>query len=112
MNAEEALANAIANMPGTTAEEAMRNVAEQVGRNKPQSPVEDTHNNTAPLSADGVLPGSSMLLRHEHTYFFALNQNHTALRGCIYCGMTHVTLAAGPDPNALVWHRIKEPEEL
>ncbi|SRR6266496_5429939 len=51
------------------------------------------------------------LPQHEHSFVYLLNQNHTALRGCA-CGLTFVGLMAGPNPDALCWHRVKEEEEL
>jgi hypothetical protein len=46
---------------------------------------------------------------HVHTFEFLLNNSHTALRGCITCGMTHVGLMAGT-VDQLRWHYVEEPD--
>jgi len=49
---------------------------------------------------------------HVHgPFFWTMNQNHNALRGCVTCGQTWVGLMAGTE-NSLRWHEVEEvPEE-
>jgi hypothetical protein len=61
-----------------------------------------------PFAASFDLP----MVKCEHLYQFELNNGHTLIRGCIHCGETNCTLVAGPDPKALQWHYINEPDEL
>src|ERR1019366_2602216 len=44
---------------------------------------------------------------HQHEFTYALNNNHTALRGCA-CGLAFVGLMAAPSTSQLVWHQIHE----
>ena len=49
---------------------------------------------------------------HVHgPFFWTMNQNHNALRGCVTCGQTWIGLMAGAE-NTLRWHEVEEvPEE-
>ena len=57
-----------------------------------------------------VMPDVARPRLHKHHFTFNLNNNHTVVRGCQSCGLTHVTLAAG-NPADLVWHPIRENDE-
>lgn len=47
---------------------------------------------------------------HTHSFTYALNANHTALRGCS-CGLSFVGHMVGVQPGELRWHRVKEENE-